>query len=254
MKKIIVSISIIVVIIVAAVVMAFALIKRTTEIIMESSDNRTKIILGEYVVSNYKVEKMHNTIITFSVESKNEFYNDFIKQNKGYKKELDYDVDGVFVFGFLVYDDYLIQYVINEDNKIALNEVLSEWSIEEENLSSYYDKILSSEYQNYYLIGPMNYYLSYGRINGDEEYYKYDSLPDERITFNMLVNMYSFISSDYYKFEGNSIYLKGYYYGEIVIDGDSWHFNNENQLYLTEVYLVKISLKDNKIVVENADK
>ena len=29
---------------------------------MESSDNRTKIILGEYVVSNYKVEKMHNTI------------------------------------------------------------------------------------------------------------------------------------------------------------------------------------------------
>ena len=66
--------------------------------------------------------------------------------------------------------------------------------------------------------------------------------------------MYSFISSDYYKFEGNSIYLKGYYYGEIVIDGDNWHFNNENQLYLTDVYLVKISLKDNKIVVENADK
>lgn len=252
MKRIIIAISTILGVIIISLVIVLLVLNRKTRLIIESYDYHTKIDLGEYEVQDLRIEKMDNTRLIFKVKSNNSFYNDFIKTNQGYVSDLDYDIDGLFGYGFLVYDNYALKYVIENDNSVEISELICSWNIDEDKINEYYSGIYWTHIVSYKMVGPMKCYLSYDRLNEEE---RYQSLDDERITFDMLVDIYSHISNDYYKIENDTIYLKGYVYGSFTVDGKTVHFNNDRDIkYLTDMYLIKITLKDNRIVVENADK
>lgn len=254
MKKIIISISIIISVIVCAIVCVFFFTNRKTEIKIESMDWEYSTVLGEYNISNYEYNNFINTI-TFEVDSAKDFYNEFLKTNSGFKKDLDFDIEGYFAYGFLILDDHIIKYKVYNNNHVEISECLNDWTIKDEEINDYY----KGEQNLYYIPGPMNINISYDRLNKELSDNKFDSvntyksLSDDFITFDMLVAIYSYLPSEIYKIEGNSIYLKGYRHSIQKREGEKYFFEDTGKFY-SNVYLIKISLIDDRIVVSNADK
>lgn len=257
MKKILISISVIVCVVITSLVLAFTLINRKTEIKFRYVYSYTKYIdLGSYQVKDFE----YNQFIpeaTFKVKSANDFYNDFIKTNPGYIEELDLDIDEYFAYGFLKVDNEFIKYIIHKDNSVELIEFIARWGIDKENLNDYYTGIFDSYTCHYNIVGPMNINITYERLNTeDKEWEHYNSIRDKYITYDLLLKIYSYLPSESYKIDGNTIYLKGWKYGSAYIDEyGGVQFNNDDDiLYYTDMYLIKIINKDGELVVENADK
>lgn len=257
MKKIIISISVVVSVIIMSLILAFVLINRKTEIRFRYVYSYSKYIdLGSYQVKDFE----YNQFIpeaTFKVKSANDFYNNFIKTNPGYIEELDLDIDEYFAYGFLKVEDEFVKYIIHKDNSVELIEFIAKWRIREEEINDYYAKLYDFHSYSCYMVGPMNINITYNRLNTeDEEWEYYNSIRDKYITYELLLKIYSYLPSESYKIDGNTIYLKGWKYGSSYIDehGDVHNNNDDDVLYYTDMYLIKITNIDGELVVENADK
>lgn len=206
-----------------AILVVFLINNRGQKIVISSYDEMVSINLGSHKVNNYKKSKIDgaNEYVSFDVKSNQEFYNE-MKKSEYYKRDLEFDVEGYFAYGFLIKENHFFFYNI-KNNNVLIKSVLGSYE----------------DYDNsYYINLPVCTYLNKEVLKSqDENYNFYRGTIDDNINFNMIKKMICYIDSNSYKIENNIFYFKGY----SILDGD---------ITYSADYLIKLCEKNGKVLVE----
>ena len=230
-KRIIISLSILAVAIITAVILIIVLTPKKNEEIeikIESYGYRrcepVVLDLGKHKVKNYDKDKIDNEQyhIKFYIDSGEDFFNDYIKTNKGYIPELDFKVGGWNHNGFLVIDNNVFEYKVNDD-LICI-------------YSSYgsfidYDNFFEFESDRIYVLGDFGANCSFEDLdyNGTDKYYFGLRQSYTKLKYNDYIKIYNYIDPSICKVEDNVVYLKAFY------------DNYDGEMKLTDDYFVTIS-------------
>ena len=226
MKKIIITCSIIICSIALAIILVILIPTNMKDLSVTNYFNEETLELGEYKVTNYKKEKYANKIesIKFEVDNANLFYNDIIKSNNHYNKDLDFEVEGYYAYGFICINKYVFRYTIIE-KKVCVEACFGIYQVTNDDINNNH---------NYYIPGPFEIlYLNKSGFSYMENnsYVIYD------LKFDQLVKLLSYLPNDFYSLESNEILFKG---EEKRLE--------DNQLIFSD-YVVKAVNEDNEIRV-----
>ena len=232
-KRIIISLSILAVAIITAVILIIVLTPKKNEEIeikIEGYGYRrcepVVLDLGKHKVKDFEKDKTSNEQyhIKFYVDSGEDFFFDYIKTNKGYIPELDFKVGGWNHNGFLVIDNNVFEYKVDDD-LICI-------------YSSYgsfidYDNFFEFESDRFYILGDFSSNNSFDKLDIEfdpEHPYKTISRQSyTKVSYNDFIKIYNYIDSDICKVEDNVVYLKAFY------------DNFDGEMKLTDDYFVTIS-------------
>ncbi len=189
-KKLIIIFSIAIVSIIILLTIVFTIPDKKQKIELTNFEGTT-LELGEYKVKSYKKEKYANKIeqIEFLVDDVNDFYNTMIKNNSFYVKELDFNINNYYAYGFFVENNSFFNYKIMEKT------VYLEASF---GMIGLYNEIIK-EYDNYYFNGPITYGVS-PDIN--------DTIYSD-VSFEQFERIISYSDKNSYKIIEDEIYIKG---------------------------------------------
>lgn len=233
MKKIIISISIIVGLIITSLLIVL-IIPKGKRIKLNSYMGNVTLDLGVQKVKNYKKSKLSgdNEIVTFSVSSANDFYNNVIKKNELYVDDLDFEVDNLFAFGFFYKDNEFFLYEIDNKNSVTI----------ESSIGSFYDYYDDNKgFHQIYLPGPFQINMSYDRIEAEKEGFPfYSRLTREYITFEMIKKIISYVDKTYWEIVDNHIFVKGFRYAY-----------DQGKIYYDKFLLNIYELEDKTVMVDN---
>ena len=226
MKKITIYLLTIILCAALAVFVSFRFVNKGTDITVSSSDETIKLDFGKEKVTNVQEggESGLNYFISFDEGDDLNFYDDKIKTSEYYFSDLDYSIESLDHYGFLIKENHLFKYEINGIH-IKLQGISGSF-IEE----------------GYYIINmPIwNDITTDGfDINNIYYYDRNSSLSDNKVSYEMLKNILGHFDNKYYKIINGEIYLKG-----------------ENELednQLSNDYLIKIKENDGKVVVSLAN-
>ena len=194
MKKIIITISIILISITAAILLV-VLWPNNMEEIKVTNYNNVVLDLGSIKATDFKRDSNHK--ISFEIENENEFYNDVIKKYEHYNKELDFEVENYYAYGYYVFDECIFNYMI-QDNKVYID-------------SCYviYKNTSGDEIKSYFVPGPFT--------SGYLTKYIFDEYGvDGALKMDCLINyaefkkLMSYLPTKYCKLKDDSILMKGF--------------------------------------------
>ena len=200
MKKIIISISIIIISITAAILLV-VLWPDNMEEIKVTNYNKVVLDLGTIKSRNFKREEIGlRDCISFGIENENEFYNDVIKKYEHYNKELDFEVENYYAYGYYVFDECIFNYRI-QNKKVYID-------------SCYvlYEGIDGGR-DSYLIPGPF-----LGSFIHDESFiYGRDyKRMDCKINYDEFKKMISYLPTKYWTLKDNIILMKGMNPGQNV--------------------------------------
>lgn len=198
-RKIIISFIIIVLTIVLSLIVVFMIPLNVKELVVENYVSNIKLNFGKCEVKGYSSEYYYNQKhrLNFTVESKNEFYNNFIKNNEFYDSNLEFAIDGYYAFGYIIKENCVFHYEMVDDN-VTLEASFGSYQI--------INSTETLETTDYFIPGPFDLNMSSDSLNslGLEFYYMLD-----KIDFLQLCQILSKLSKELVKFENESLYLKG---------------------------------------------
>lgn len=239
MKKIVIALVIIAVSIITSIIIVLSIPKGYKEVKIEGFNSEVTLNLGKYKVKNYKKTKISGDCecVEFNVNSTSDYYNNVIKKSDLYMEDLDFDVENYDVFGFLYKENTFFKYTI-KDGLIHI----------ESSIGSYYDNQDKSNMTKYYIPGPFAINSSYTSIQeeNNSNFFFDTLLSDKNINFDMIKIIISHLDEDYWKYENEEIYIKGFYYFE-KIKGQEYVKTISND-YLFKIReennIVRVRLKD----------
>lgn len=233
-RRIIITLSILAVAIISAIILIVVLTPKKNEEIeikIESFGYRrcepVVLDLGKHKVKNYKKEKEDNEQyhVEFNINSAEDFFNDYIKTNKGYIPELDFKAGGCNHYGFLVIDNNIFEY--NVYNKTICI------SASYGSFIDYSPAVFEFESDSFYVLGDFGSNNSFEKLDIEfDPEHPYNTIARQsytKVSYNDFIKIYNYIDSNICKVEDNVVYLKAFY--------DNWH----GEMKLTEDYFVTIS-------------
>ena len=207
------------------------------------------INLGEYKARNYRYNRYYNGY-TISVKSGEDFYNEVIKKNEHYDKELDFTKDDYIAYGFMWDGFTLIRYEVDRFNYVRFGfcYVLGKVTVKHNNETfdcfstcpAPFNYMYSNEELEYEINNQIKVFhetapnYTEEKRNSDKEYYRDLYTKCNDYTFDELKRIYNNPNSNYYKVTDDCILIKARTY------------NNSMEHVITEDYYAKI-INDNGV-------
>ena len=230
-KKLIIYLSILIVAIAAAIIFVIVLTNKKDNIYDIYIDgygslyeDNVRLDFGKHEVKKYdKYDYARDRYeIKFDVESGEDFYNKYIKTHESYIEDLDFKIARSISYGYMIKEDRIFHYEVY-DETIILNTFHG-------NIESY---MIGEVHLQSEIIIPGNYSSLIEKIDLPiselDKYYLTTRKSWDRIPYEDILKVYSYISKDICKIEDNIVYLKGIYY------------DYDNNKYITDDYYVKLS-------------